>query len=87
MCGSDIAFLLDPPKHLAHHAGVFEQALRTVVRLCSDMAAALPFVQGYETYTRERLRAGILDVVCSPLEDMHDISSGQRDRLIETFEK
>ena len=43
---SDIALLLDPPKHLSHLTGAFEQALRTVIRLTSDMAASLPFVQG-----------------------------------------
>ena len=50
---SDIAFLLDPSKHLSNLTGALEQALRTVIRLTSDMAATLPFVQGYEAYTKE----------------------------------
>lgn len=78
---------MEPPRHLAFLAGTFEQALRTMIRLARDFCETFQLVRGYERYTVQRLRTEILDVVWTPLQDATDLSSGQSERLQETFEK
>lgn len=83
---ADIAYMLDPPEHLSHHANLFEQALREIVRLTRDFSASLTFFFGHENHLKDRLRTVILEHVWAPFEHQ-DLSNREKDRLYATVEK